>query len=122
MTSLPEFESRLASDLSNPCSSVYQAAEKEVLSRLYPALEKLVEIYTPLTSLQIFEAATSTRIVPGHFGAQGNGEKEEINEIATRIAHIGILHWRVWAPLAYLVDPDAEEEPEAPIERAKSMP
>lgn len=122
MTSLPEFESRLASYLSNPCSSVYQAAEKEVLSQLFPALEKLVETYTPLTSLQIFEAATAPKIVPGHFAGQGNGEKEEINEIATRIAHIGILHWRVWAPLAYLVDPDAEEEQEAPIECAKSMP
>ena len=22
------------------------------------------------------------------------------------MAHIGTLHWRVWAPLAYLVDPD----------------
>jgi hypothetical protein len=50
------------------------------------------------------------------------GAKEEITEIATRIAHIGILHWRVWAPLAYLVDPDAEEDPETQSELVKSMP
>jgi hypothetical protein len=27
--------------------------------------------------------------------------------MATRLAHVGILHWRVWAPLAY-VDDDIE--------------
>jgi hypothetical protein len=36
--------------------------------------------------------------------------KEEISEIATRIAHIGILHWRVWAPLAYLVNPEENKD------------
>lgn len=30
-------------------------------------------------------------------------------DAARQIAHIGILHWRVWAPLAYLVNPDVEE-------------
>jgi len=39
-----------------------------------------------------------------------SGVKEEIAEIATRIAHIGILHWRVWAPLAYLVNPEEDED------------
>jgi hypothetical protein len=122
LTHLPQFESRLAFHLSNSRSRVYQDAETRVLSQLVPILQNLVETYTPLTSLQIFEAATAPRLLPGAPAAQGSGSKEEISEIATRIAHIGILHWRVWAPLAYLVDPDAEEEPEAQIERAKSLP
>jgi hypothetical protein len=80
-------------------------------------LKKLVINYTPLTSLQIFEAAT----LPGTSPTQENGPKEEISEIAKRIAHIGILHWRVWAPLAYLLNPNPEEEIEVPKEQAKSI-
>ncbi|KAE9377822.1 T-complex 11 [Stipitochalara longipes BDJ] len=122
LTHLPQFESHLAFHLSNSRSRVYQDAEERVLGQLAPILQKLIETYTPLTSLQIFEAATTPRTLSGATAPQVNGAKEEITEIATRIAHIGILHWRVWAPLAYLVDPDAEEDPESQSERAKSMP
>lgn len=122
LTHLPQFESHLAFHLSNSRSRVYQEAEERVLAQLAPVLQKLVETYTPLTSLQIFEAATTPRTFPGATAPPVSGAKEEITEIATRIAHIGILHWRVWAPLAYLVDPDAEEDAETQSERAKSMP
>jgi hypothetical protein len=80
-------------------------------------LKKLVINYTSLTSLQIFEAATLPDSSPTH----ENGPKEEISEIAKRIAHIGILHWRVWASLAYLLNPNAEEETDVPKERTKSI-
>jgi hypothetical protein len=122
LTHLPQFESHLAFHLSNPRSRIYQEAESRILSQLFPVLQKLVKSYTPLTSLRIFEAATSPakplRVAP----SANSGSKEEILEITTRIAHIGILHWRVWAPLAYLVDPDAEEESEVQPSRATSMP
>ena len=107
LTRLPQFETHLAFHLSNPRSRLYQEAENRVLSQLFPVLQKLVEAYTPLTSLQIFEAATAPKVMPG---GKASRPKDETTDIATRIAHIGILHWRVWAPLAYLVDPDAEDE------------
>ncbi|ESZ95750.1 hypothetical protein SBOR_3857 [Sclerotinia borealis F-4128] len=112
MARLLVFETLLSYHLSNPRSNLYQDAEARVLSKLFPELQKLVESYTPLTSLQIFDAATSPKSTNGvmHGNAPATGQKEEVTEVATRIAHIGILHWRVWAPLAYLVNPDAEEE------------
>ncbi|KAL3420657.1 T-complex protein 11 [Phlyctema vagabunda] len=113
---VPQFESQLTSHLSNPKSVVYQEAEQRVLTQLFPILHKLVMQYVPLTSLQIFELATAPRIQNAR-----QDDKEQINEIATRIAHIGILHWRVWAPLAYLVGPDAEEEAERPDEMVTGM-
>ena len=118
LTALPQFESHLEFHLSNPRSVAYQEAEQRVLSQIFPVLQKLVEIYTPLTSLQIFEAATTPKAASGR---PTSGVKEEINEIATRIVHIGMLHWRVWAPLAYLVDPDEQQEAVS-IERPRSMP
>lgn len=117
LTELPRIESRLASHLSKPHSRVYQKAENRVLSQLFPVLRNLVGTYTPLTSLQIFEAATTPKSLPE---SGVSGVKEDIDEIATRIAHIGTLHWRIWAPLAYLVDPD--EQQEILMERPKSMP
>lgn len=107
LTRLPQYESRLAFHLSNPLSNLYQEAENRILTQLFPILQRLIENYTSLTSLQIFEAATAPKAGPS---AGLNGGKDETTEIATRIAHIGILHWRVWAPLAYLVDPDADDE------------
>jgi hypothetical protein len=112
MNRLLSFEKHLTFHISNSSSKVYLDAEARVLAKLFPELQKLVDRYTPLTSLQIFEAATSPKPIPGLISgtAQSNGQKEEIVEVATRIAHIGILHWRVWAPLTYLFDPDAEED------------
>jgi len=109
LTRLPQFETHLAFYLSNSGSRYYQEAEERILSQMFPILQGLLDTYTPLTSLQIFEAATTPKNGPSAV-PQANCLKEEITEIATRIAHIGILHWRVWAPLAYLVDPDAEDD------------
>jgi hypothetical protein len=119
---LPQFESHLASHLSNFSSNIYQDAETRVFTQLFPVLQKLVENYVPLTNLQIFEATTTPWGLLGAAPAQGNGSMEEITEIATRFAHLAILHWKVWAPLAYLVNPDAKDDPEALSEWARSLP
>ncbi|KAH6668312.1 T-complex protein 11-domain-containing protein [Halenospora varia] len=117
LTHLRQIESDLTLHLSNPRSRVYQEAETHVLNQLGPVLKKLVINYTSLTSLQIFEAAT----LPGTPPTPENRPKDEISEIAKRIAHIGILHWRVWGPLAYVLNPKTEEEIEVPKERAQSI-
>ncbi|TVY15350.1 Protein SOK1 [Lachnellula arida] len=126
LTRLPFFESHLAFHISNVSSRIYQEAETRVLTQLFPVLQELVGAYTPFTSLALFDAATgSPKVAVGGSGSgSGNrGAKDDIKDVATRIAHIGILHWRVWAPLAYLVDPDAEaEQVELVTERARSLP
>ncbi|CZT45137.1 related to SOK1 protein [Rhynchosporium secalis] len=124
---LPQFEVDLALHLSNPKSTVYKDAEEFVLGQFNVELTKLVENYTPMSNLQIFEAATAPKAASSSAAVQGNAFKAEVTEMATRMAHIGILHWRVWAPLAYLVDPDAvdldmEEEIAPQSERPTSMP
>ncbi len=119
LTRLPQFEAHLAFHLTNARSNVYQDAEARVLSQIFPVLQRLVESYKPLTSLQIFEAATTSKNTPSNLVSQG--PKEDISEVAARIAHIGILHWRVWAPLAYLVDPDVEDH-DFQSDPVRSMP
>ncbi|QSZ31810.1 hypothetical protein DSL72_001379 [Monilinia vaccinii-corymbosi] len=124
MARLPVFESHLSFHLSNSRSKLYQEAEARVISKLLPELQKIVDSYTALNSLQIFDAATSPRPANGIFNgnASATGQKEEIIEVATRIAHIGILHWRVWAPLAYLVKPVAEVSGDVNMTQASDIP
>lgn len=122
LTHLPRFEAFLCAQISNPESRIYREAESRILQELFPLLRELVHKYTPLTSLQIFEAATGPKPAP-LFAAptSSSNMKSEVTDIATRLAHLGILHWRVWAPLAYLVE-QQDEEMHTPIERARSMP
>jgi hypothetical protein len=105
---LPQFESHLQFHISNPTSRLHQEAEHRVLQQLFPALQKLVGAYTPLTSVQIFETAIAPKSGPGTAQIQANGAHDEIKEVATRLAHMAILHWRVWSQFAYLHDPDAD--------------
>lgn len=41
-------------------------------------------------------------------------QQYDIERIGMRLAHMGVLHWRVWAPLLYLRDELAEQATEPP--------
>ncbi|RFU27810.1 hypothetical protein B7463_g8528, partial [Scytalidium lignicola] len=113
LTELPGFESRVASHISNAASPVYQEAERVILSQLHPHLKMLVEAYMPLSNLHVSDAATAPRKANGiapHIPIMDIPvHKEPIVDMATRIAHIGVLHWRVWGPLAYIDDPEGND-------------
>jgi hypothetical protein len=57
----------------------------------------------PLTCTQLFDAAIRQKSTTS---TQDCGVKEEIEDIATRIAHIGVLHWHIWADLLYQGNPE----------------
>lgn len=82
------------------------------MGNLFPALSTVVSTYSPMTSLQVFEAATAPKSGNNTAGTSVWASQNSLNDVAVRIAHIGILHWRVWAPLAYLVNPDGEGDGE----------
>lgn len=103
LTRLPQDEIELASYLSNTGSGPYRDAERKVLVQLCPVLRKLVDLYMPLTCTQLFDAAIRQKSTTS---TQDCGVKEEIEDIATRIAHIGVLHWHIWADLLYQGNPE----------------
>lgn len=114
---LSRLESQLNLHLCNPTSSVFQTSESHILAELYPLLSELAARYAPLTATQLFEVATSPRPLP----YQAQVPRHALSDVAKQMAHIGILHWRVWSPLAYLVDPDEAchvtdaTDPESPM-------
>ena len=99
---LSKLESQLSLHLCNPTSSAFQASKSHILAELYPLLSELAAGYAPLTATQLFEVATSPRPLP----YQAPVPRHVLSDVAKQMAHIGILHWRVWSPLAYLVNPD----------------
>jgi T-complex protein 11 len=99
------FEKRLQFHLSNTFSSHFLICESHILSELYPLLSNYVTRYAHLTSTQLFEVATTPRVLP----FQPPVPRHTLQDVSRQMAHIGILHWRVWAPLTYLVNPDADD-------------
>lgn len=70
--------------------------QKNVEVELWSSLQAHVNVYekmSPLDMLSHAETYTNVASRPLSF---------EFDCIARRIAHIGMLHWRVWAPLIYL--------------------
>jgi hypothetical protein len=99
---LVRLESQLAFHLCNPTSSVFQESERHILAEFYPLLSDLAARYSHLTATQLFEVATSPRPLP----YQAHVSRHALSDAVKQMAHIGTLHWRVWSPLAYLVNPD----------------
>ncbi len=94
-------ESILQGHLSNHISPVFRAAESRYLSKLMPHLSDFAVQFSHLTLPQIFDVATSAQLA----GRPPDKARNAFSDVAKQIAHRGVLHWRVWGPLAYLIDP-----------------
>jgi hypothetical protein len=114
-TTLPQLEARLASALGDVDSSYYRDVEESFLSRLMIDLGLRVREFKGLSGVALFSVATGVRVPsrrPTTADRDTDGISREpyddasIDDIATRLAHLGVLHWRVWSQLAYAEDVD----------------
>lgn len=112
--SLPGFEHTLAAAVSDAHSEAFRTVEESFYQRLLNDVAKRVGEFRNLSAIALFSVATGPR-VPTHtrnglFGdkvsARDPREEAGIDDMAVRLAHLGILHWRVWGSLAYEEDID----------------
>ncbi|KAH7321194.1 T-complex protein 11-domain-containing protein [Stachybotrys elegans] len=106
---LPVFEEKLSAMLGRTDSPIYQEMEQNFYTRLMAELATRVRDYKPLSGVALFSVATGGRPVAASHLADLNrdGHAEGgVEDLATRLAHLGILHWRVWSQLAYATDAD----------------
>jgi hypothetical protein len=112
---LPVFEEKLISNLCDVTSPIYQEMEQNFHDRFMVELGNRVHDFKALSGVGLFYVATGGRVqTTGHSGRDREGnaslndshEERSIEDIATRLAHLGILHWRVWGKLAYADDID----------------
>lgn len=99
---LSTFEDKLAANVCGTDSPLYKEVEKSFHTRLMAELAQRVREYRSLSGVGLFSAATGSRAQTRDHADQDDGVVEDI---AVRLGHLGVLHWRVWSQLAY-VDED----------------
>lgn len=123
---LPRFEAKLAQHLCEMNSDLYQAVEAAFQRRIMRSLSGRVKDFRSLSGVALFSVATGGRMgssgsargddagcdssmtsEAGQTSREEGALQELVEDMAVRLAHLGVLHWRVWAQLAYLEeDPD----------------
>lgn len=114
---LPRFEAKLAQHLAEMNSDLYQAVEQHFHAKVMMELERRVKEFKSLSGVALFSVATGGRVGgPGSArwedgagsDATGAGAGQEprddgaVEDMAMRLAHLGVLHWRVWGQMVYL--------------------
>ncbi|PHH89799.1 hypothetical protein CDD83_5260 [Cordyceps sp. RAO-2017] len=119
---LPAFEEKLTENVCHASSQLYLEVEQAFHSKLMTELGCRVREFKVLSGVSLFAVATGGRVQSGSGSSSGlahpardrdadgsmrEGQEEGgIEDMAVRLAHLGILHWRVWAQLVYLGDAD----------------
>ncbi|KAL2013818.1 hypothetical protein VTN00DRAFT_1343 [Thermoascus crustaceus] len=97
---LSDIERQLGSCLSNE-SRPFHYFQEPLLEKLENTTFAYAKKYLYMSPLAICESQ-----LPRQFGYEPPISQRhiELEGIAMRLAHIGVLHWRVWAPILYLRD------------------
>ncbi|KAI0384911.1 T-complex 11 [Hypomontagnella monticulosa] len=121
---LLQFEDELDSHLSELSSPLFQQVEQYYHYHLLLELRQRVKDFKGLTGAVLFSVATGGRLHGPNRSWDGPREnisrertslenaireaREEggVEDMATRLAHMGLLHWRVWSHLVYAGDLD----------------
>ncbi|PFH57158.1 hypothetical protein XA68_15432 [Ophiocordyceps unilateralis] len=116
---LAAFEAKLAENVCNANSQLYVEVEQAFHARLMAELGVRVGEFKALSGVSLFAMATGARVQSGgglvqpgrdrdSDGLQREGPDDAagVDDMATRLAHLGVLHWRVWGQLAYVGDAD----------------
>ncbi|KAI0843697.1 T-complex 11 [Hypoxylon sp. FL0890] len=122
---LLQFEDELDTHLSELSSPLFQQVEQTYHYHLLVELRQRVKDFKGLTGAALFSVATGGRLHGPNRAWDGPREnvsrertslenaireaREEggVEDMATRLAHIGLLHWRVWSHLVYAGDLDS---------------
>lgn len=109
---LPRFEAKLSQHLAEMNSELYQTVEAHFHARMMAELGRRVKDFKDLSGVALFSVATG-----GRAGSSGSArpwedtemdtgpegrEEGAVEDMAVRLAHLGLLHWRVWSEMAYL--------------------
>lgn len=116
MDLLPTFEDKLATNVCKPDSPLFQEIEETYRKSLVSELAQRVHYFKNLSGVCLFSIATGNRVPNKGLEAGRDRELDAairvgqqeggIEDIATRIAHVGVVHWRIWSRLVYIDEDD----------------
>jgi len=117
---LPVLEANIASLINDVHGAKYREVEEKFLGRLSNELASRVKQFRGLSGVSLFGIASGSR--PNNsYGYQERDREESsretredgsLEDIAVRLAHLGIIHWRVWSSLVYSEDVEMTTEPD----------
>lgn len=113
------FEKLLTAEFSEPSPGIFRASERAVLKILGQLIQKYVVDWEYLDNESLYEVAVESLRAPlpprrgePHCSGMAPPSKstvptgnEHLDSMAKRLAHIGILHWRIWSHILYKLDP-----------------
>ncbi|KAJ2966563.1 hypothetical protein NQ176_g10091 [Zarea fungicola] len=102
-TRLVDFEKDLALNICSTESPLYRDVEKSFHTRLLAVLDTRVRECRSMSCFALFSAWQQRKEVLRH---------NVIKYIAFRLAHLGIVHWRIWSKLVY-TNEDSTDQNEA---------
>jgi hypothetical protein len=131
---LPAVEAELATHLCDSSSPLHREVEAQFHTRLMSELSSRVSSFKGLTAVNLFSVATGGRLnnsarsvdagrelssldalIGSSASLRDPREKAGMDDITMRVAHLGILHWRVWSGILYNHCADlGTPEPETP--------
>ena len=97
---LAPIEAALEWHLSNE-SDLFRYFQNAMREKLLAATCALAKKYLSLSPLGICESQRNPSYYFYHSSTMTQ-QQYDIERIAMRLAHLGVLHWRVWAPLLYV--------------------
>ncbi|OTB04841.1 hypothetical protein M426DRAFT_73199 [Hypoxylon sp. CI-4A] len=131
---LLQFEDELDSHLSELSSPLFQQVEQYYHYHLLVELRQRVKDFKGLSGATLFSVATGGRLQGPSRSWEGREnvtrersplenairearEEGGVEDMATRLAHMGLVHWRVWSHLVYVGDIDSvmPDEPTMPV-------
>lgn len=119
-------ENNITSLVCDVHSGRYRELEEYFLGKLVAELAKRVKQFRGLSGVTLYNIATGGRAWDASQGRSresvvGDGsmrqarEDEAMESMASRLAHLGILHWRVWSGLVYSESQDVPMDSPAPF-------
>lgn len=101
-------------------SNLFAYFQEGMREKMMSATMTAAKRYLPLSPLAICESqrASPSAVPTGAGSASGQPvtpQQLDIERIGMRLAHMSVLHWRVWAPLLYLRDEIATVELESAL-------
>lgn len=118
---LPVIEANITSLVCDVHSDRYRELEEHFLNKLHVELAARVKQFRGLSGVSLFSIASGSRPqnaygFPERERSDGSTrearEDETIEDMAIRLAHLGVIHWRVWSGLVYSDDVEMTTEPE----------
>lgn len=99
---------------SDPKRSFFWARGEQVKEEVTPAILANVERFINVSPVDIFNAFISPcgdaslrqKQFLGKLAPDSLSVGNVLADVVRRVSHIAVLHWRIWAPIVYLYEPD----------------